>query len=538
MFPTSTAIKTDATPQDSAASSLWPATDGSVPPTGLQWPPNAAMMASLPAMMMMQAQMQAQMAAAAAAASNSNQPHSSQPSAPPFGMPPVMLNGMLPFGAPTALPPGAMNPFMMQMANMQAAMMAHRPPAPAMTTTSALQPSSTPFPHNRPRPSAPASTSPTARTEAYDGYGDDGSGPDGLPSEQRRLRNRQKSVTYRENKKVELKHLKIEATELFTKCSKTYAIAKAYLDIGSDARKGAVRLHLATVTPSEQEYLSNAFRSPYVKPPPRPDTSRGRSALDNLAGSGKSRAEIMRERNRLNSFHYRQEKKKEFQAWQDAYEHLLMLSRKLSALDDLLVSSLSGNDSAKEAPSPSATVTIKAAPLKSHTTTPSASLMAAAALGGAPQSASQQPGKVASVKPPSAALVQSQLAVPVPVTVPQCTSQQPEFAEKVTTTVPEPDPDSSIQSHKNEGNGSTNNHENGSEGDISKAGTSTTLLGSPHSEELTHETANSMLIEGSQQQPAARPTLSDSDKLAYVGNSEPCGNDGELLAKRAKTEQQ
>ena len=99
--------------------------------------------------------------------------------------------------------------------------------------------------------------------------GDDYLGPDGLPDERRRLRNRQKSVTYRENKKVELKHLKVEATEVFMKCSKTFAIAKAraavmvvlssnvltqstiqaYLDIGTDERKGAVRLHLATLTP-------------------------------------------------------------------------------------------------------------------------------------------------------------------------------------------------------------------------------------------------------------------------------------------------
>jgi hypothetical protein len=56
--------------------------------------------------------------------------------------------------------------------------------------------------------------------------GDDYYGPDGLPDERRRVRNRQKSVTYRENKKVELKHLKVEATELFMKCSKTFAIAK------------------------------------------------------------------------------------------------------------------------------------------------------------------------------------------------------------------------------------------------------------------------------------------------------------------------
>jgi hypothetical protein len=45
---------------------------------------------------------------------------------------------------------------------------------------------------------------------------------------------------------------------------------------------------------------------------------------------------------RLNSFHYRQEKKKEFQAWQDEYDLLLLLARKMAALEDILVNHLNG----------------------------------------------------------------------------------------------------------------------------------------------------------------------------------------------------
>ena len=88
---------------------------------------------------------------------------------------------------------------------------------------------------------------------------------------------------------------------------------------------------------------------------------------------------------RLNSFHYRQEKKKEFQAWQDEYDRLLLLARKLSALDDLLLNHLSGNSnrSSRESSANAELGAKKAQPQATvvasiPSTTPSASLLATA----------------------------------------------------------------------------------------------------------------------------------------------------------------
>ncbi|EGD73452.1 hypothetical protein PTSG_05156 [Salpingoeca rosetta] len=139
----------------------------------------------------------------------------------------------------------------------------------------------------------------------------------------RRTRNRLKSVRYRQRKRQRLEDLKNKSTILHEACKQAFTALLERLGRMQQVERATQDF----VAANERLYLQ-AFPSPYRR---RPVTT----PLDNIDPrtlSKDEREKLIKERNRLSSKGYREEKKREIQAWETFYATMVQRTEVLNTV--------------------------------------------------------------------------------------------------------------------------------------------------------------------------------------------------------------